>query len=185
MAMVAARSEEWNDAIAALVWFLGERRQHSSSAAIMDVVRYSGHLHPTGFHLHFTAVDAAFSALWKIDDKMQLVDLLTLMRQADPTGQRKFAALFERLLSTHELLSIEQCGDDWFTPEFWAKKIEPLRNYAPEDWDRYDAHSLFWELRYSAATRLNPGDPVLQMLARDAVDTVRLQAVSRHNSVRP
>jgi hypothetical protein len=169
-------SPEMIQSTAALLWFLGEQRQRSSSTVVIDVLRNPAYLEPTGAHFPFFVVDAAFSALWKIDDKSKLIILLALMQRSNDAGRRKFAALFERLLSTQELLSPERCGSVWSSPEFWAKIIEPRRNYALADWDRYDAGSLFWEIRYLAATRLNRDAPALRRLTGDEVECVRQQA---------
>lgn len=178
-AMIAQRSEDLHQDIAALVWFLGERHERSSSGAVMEVLRNSSYLNPGPFQLHFTAVDAAFTALWKIDDKSKLPELLELMRRSDDTGRRKFAALFSRLLSSRKLVSLERHGAAWSTPEFWAQYIDPHRANTLRDWDRFDASSLFWEIRYLAAIRVHEDDPQLRTLADDDVEPVRQAASVR------
>lgn len=181
-AMISEHSEQLNQPIAALVWFLGDRRQRSSSSVLINVLRSSSYVRQSEPHIHFTAIDAAFSALWKVNDKTRLPDLLALMRDANPTGRQKIGSLFERLLSTDELLSPKRCGDAYLDPDFWARLIEPYRSYTHADWDRYDADSLFWELRYLAATRVSLKDSeTLQKLANDEVAIVR-EAVAHRSS---
>lgn len=172
--MVENHTPALNQPIAALAWFLGERRERSSSAALLFVVQNSSFAPYARHQLHFTPVDAAFSALWKVNDKARLWDILEMMRYTSESGRRKFAPLFERLLSTTELLSFEHCGSDYLESDFWASKLEPGRNFTAADWDQYDADSLFWEIRYLAVLRLPAtNSDTFRKLAIDEVGTVR------------
>ncbi|MET0649849.1 MAG: hypothetical protein ABW208_24835 [Pyrinomonadaceae bacterium] len=160
--------------VAALVWFVGERRERASSGVLLLVVQNSSYSPFARRRLHFTAVDAAFSALWKVNDKSCLWELLEILPYTSESGARKIVPLFGRLLSTTELLSPDLCGNAYLEPAFWAARLAPLREYADADWDRYDADALFWELRWLAALRLNRGDAgTLRRLADDEVGTVR------------
>ncbi|MET0649848.1 MAG: hypothetical protein ABW208_24830 [Pyrinomonadaceae bacterium] len=179
-ALLGEHSEELNQPLAALVWFLGEMRGRSSSAALLEVVRNSSHLRRGGPAVHFTAVDAAFSALWKVNDKTRLPELVELMRGADSAGRQKIARLFERLLSKDELLGLDRCGAAYLDPDFWDGVVKPNRGNTPADWDRYDAGSLFWELRWLAAVRVSPDDAeTIRRLAGDMVPAVREAAAAR------
>ena len=178
--MVENHTQALNQPIAALAWFLGERRERSSSAALLFVIQNSSFAPYARHQLHFTPVDAAFSALWKVNDKTRLWDILEMMRYTSESGRRKFAPLFERLLSTTELLSFEHCGNDYLEPDFWASKLEPRRKYTAVHWDQYDADSLFWEIRYLAVMRLPAANSeTLRKLALDEVGTVREAADTR------
>lgn len=180
IAMIREESDQLNQPIAAVVWFLGECRQRSSSLPLIEVLRNSSYLKKSGRHLHFTAVDAAFSALAKVDDKVRLFELVSLMQDAEPTGRRKFASLFEHLISTDKLLSPESCGDRFVDPNFWRRFVNSRKDYSATDWDRYDVGSLFWELRYLAAVRLPVADSVsLTRLKDDYVATIRDEALLR------
>src|ERR1700741_1195036 len=114
--------------IAALVWVLGEQRQTSSATVILDVIRYSPYVSSARQRLHFTSVDAAFSALWKINDKTKMWQILQLMVDSNDSCRRKLAALFERLLSTRDLLGLHLLGEQYSDPDFWTKFLEPFRS---------------------------------------------------------
>lgn len=169
-----------NQPLAALAWFLGERRERSSSEALMAIVS-NAPFAPFSVHsIHFTAIDAALSALCKVNDKAKLLEFAELMKLMDETGRRKIAPLFERLLSITELLSLARCEEDYFRPEFWQQRLQPWIAAGPADWDRFDAESLFWEIRYLAALRLSPEDKnLLYELAGDVVGTVASAARAR------
>jgi len=180
LSIVETHVDALNQPLAALAWFLGERRERSSSKALLAIVNNAPFAPSTRRHIHFTAIDAAFTALWKVNDKESLWSIIELMRKTTDAGRRKIAPLLQRLLSTSELLSIEHCGDDYFRPEFWAKLLEPRRGFRPSEWDRFDAESLFWEIRYLSALRLPPTDvEMLRKLISDEVQTVRDAAASR------
>lgn len=169
-----------NQHIAALSWFLGERRQRSSAKVLLAVIENSALVLNARLSVHFTAVDAAFSALWKVNNKEVLWELLDVMREVDERGRRKIAPLFERLLSTRDLLSLEHCGDMYLDPGFWSRTLEPYRKYTFTDWDQYDVDALFWEIRYLAALRLPKGSfTAIRKLAADEVGTVRAAALAR------
>jgi len=179
-AMVDGHRPEFDQPLAALVWLLGEMRQRSATPALMLVVRNSSFVPFARTVLHFTAVNAAFSALWKVDDKSMLGEWLVLMAESSATGKHRMAALLERLLSTDELLGAERCGDAYTDAAAWARYLQPMRGYGPVDWDRHDARSLFWEIRWLAATRLPPGErEALNLLVHDEVTLVREAAVAR------
>jgi hypothetical protein len=177
---VENHTEALNQPLAALAWFLGERRERSSSAALLTIIHSAPFAPYARHHIHFTAIDTAFSALWKVNDKAALWDLIDLLRGSSNAGRRKIAPLFERLLSTRELLSLVRCEDDYFKADFWARMLTQSGNYTPVDWDRFDAYSLFWELRNLAALRLPQGEiKTLRILAQDEVETVRDAARDR------
>jgi hypothetical protein len=178
--MITGHRPEFDQPLAALVWLLGEMRQRSAAAVLMLVVRNSSFVPFARIALHFTVVNAAFSALWKVDDKSMLGEWLTLMAEASPSGRHKMAALLERLLSTDELLGAERCGDAYTDAAAWARFLLPMRANGPLEWDRHDARSLFWEIRWLAATRLAPGErEALTPLANDEVTIVREAAIAR------
>lgn len=178
--MVENHTDTLNQPLAALAWFLGELRERSSSKALLAIIDNASFVPFARHRVHFAAVDAALTALWKVNDKASLWHMLELMRNTTDAGRRKITPLFQQLLSTTELLSIERCGDDYFRPEFWARMLEPRRTFTPTDWDHYDANSLFWEIRYLAALRL-PSNSIdmFRKLANDEVQTVRDAVRSR------
>ena len=177
--LVATRSENANQDIAALAWFLGEQRHRSSAKSLLEVVRQSSYLHGDASTIHAVSVDMAFTALAKINDKTLLSEMLEVMRLANESGRRRIAALFSRLLSTRELLSIELLEERWTDPEWWTATFEPLRSNTTADWDRFDSTSLFWELRYFSAKTMPRSEPSLQVLAADEVAVVRRVAQTR------
>lgn len=180
IALVENHIDAWNQLLAALAWFLGERRERSSSKALLAVVDNAPFAPAARRRIHFTPVDAALTALWKVNDKTSLSHLLEFLRNTTDAGKRKVVPLFERLLSTTELLSLERCDDDYFRPEFWARLLEPHRKDTLADWDRYDTDSLFWEIRYLAALRLSKNEVAMfRKLAGDEVQTVRDAAALR------
>lgn len=170
----------FNQSIAALVWLLGELRQRSSAEFVLQVLQNSPYSRTGKIQLHFTAVNAAFSALWKINDKQSVWKALDLMRGSDTSGQQKVGALIERLFSTKELLSLDLLDEDYLSVDRWLTRLEPFRGWRTNDWDRYDASSLFWELRCLAASRLPVHATELrEVLLRDEVATVRETARQR------
>jgi hypothetical protein len=152
--MINDHQPSWDQPIAALVWLLGEQRDRSSAPVLIEVLRNSSYSVFAKHRIHFTAVDAAFSALWKINDKTTLWKILELMRESSESGRRKMAALFERLFSTNELLSLDLYGDKYTDADFWSALLEPFRRYGHLDWDRRNVDALFWEIRLLAAIRL-------------------------------
>lgn len=169
-----------NQQLAALAWFLGEQRQRSSAKALLAIVNNAGFVPFAQHPIHFTSVDAVLSALWKVNDKGSMGELLTLMRNASNAGKRKIAPLFERLVSTTELLSQERCGENYLNPEFWERFFAPRSQFTNTEWDRYDTDSLFWEIRLLSALRLSAAESIyLDKLANDEVkvvgDTARKQ----------
>jgi hypothetical protein len=183
-AMVQNKVDDYTDEkiqpLAALAWFLGQRREISSSKALLAIVRNADFVPYARRFIHFTAVDAAFSSLWKVNDKFVLFELLELMHEMPAEGWRKLAPLFSRLLSSGQLLSMEQCGSDYFRPEYWGRLLQPRRNFSATDWHRFDADSLFWEIRYLSALRLPTHDAdSLRKLAGDEVSVVRDLALAR------
>ncbi|HYZ84364.1 MAG TPA: hypothetical protein VE621_08175 [Bryobacteraceae bacterium] len=177
--MIAEHTPALDQPIAALVWVLGEQRQKLSAPYVLEVVKNSSYWPFARHQLHFTAVDTAFSALWKIDEKGITWEVLDLMRHSSESGKRKMAALMERLFSTTELLSLDRLDEKYLDPEFWANYLAPFRNAGPLDFDRNDAHSLFWEIRFLSAIRLPIRESeLLKRLYGDEVGTVR-QVVAR------
>lgn len=180
LAMVEKYDEAQAQPLAALAWLLGEQRQRSSAKALLGIIRNAPFAPFARHKLPSTPVDAAFSALWKVNDKASLVDLLELLRNTSAAGQRKIVPLFERLLSTKELLSLERCGDNYYQPEFWERYLTARNGFTDLDWDRHDADALFWELRHLAALRLPPSETaILGKLAADEVQTVADAAHTR------
>lgn len=172
--MIAEHTPALDQPIAALVWLVGEQRQKGSAPVLLSVLRNSSYWPFAEHRLHFTPVDAAFSALWKIDEKGITGELLEFMRMTSESGQRKIAALFERLLSTAELLSLDKLGERYLDPEFWADAIGNVLGASPLDRDRRDADALFWEIRLLAAQRLPRSETaVLEKLSLDEVGIVR------------
>lgn len=172
-------SAEYNQVIAALVWFLGEIKERSSSESVIQVLRHSRHLNNNQFQINSSVEETAFFALWKINDKSKLTDILELMRHSDETGRRKIANLLTRLLSTDELLSLYKIGPTaWATPDYWDKIITPRQHWSLAKWDQFDASSLFWEIRYLAAKRIPKIDPLNELLSNDEVEPVRTAALN-------
>lgn len=167
-------------ALSALLWVLGERRERIYSEMMVAVIEESER-RPPGHkdRVSATAVNTAFEALWKIDDKSHLDRLLGLMERSEHSRRLRVAALFKRLLSTTRLLSFEAIGEAYYSAEYWQRLIAPYAKHSELDWDRYDARSLFWEVRYLAAKRLPLKDKALQELADDEVSLVRELASSR------
>lgn len=164
--------------LAVLAWLIGERRDRASAPALLEVVRNSPDFPFAAHRLHFTPVAAAFSGLWKINNKEVTPELLAMMENASDSGKRKIGALMERLYSTKELLSYDKCEEGYFDPGFWRKVIPEGRSLA--EWDRADANALFWEIRYLAAERLPAEDrTTLEKLAADEVGTVGEAAKAR------
>lgn len=128
---------------AALTWFIGERRDPASSGVLVEVLRRP---------MHFSVEGAAFAAIAKVNDKNRLPELLSLMTRANATGRWKYARLFERLLSTHALLSSWHEGDRYTDPRHWAAIIAAS--------EAQDDQSIFWDLRYLTAIRR--GAPMLR-----------------------
>jgi len=173
MNIIAQYKDSDNQQLAALAWLLGEQRQRSSSKALLAIVSNAAFVPFAQHRIHFTSVDTAFSALWKVNDKRSMGDLITLMRNSSSAGQHKIAPLFERLVSTTELLSLERCDENYFSPEFWERFITPRRNYTDTEWDQYDTDSLFWEIRFLSASRLSATETIfLNKLVNDEVQIV-------------
>ncbi len=183
---LAERIEEPNalqdQVIAALIWFVGERRETGSAGELIRVLERSSHVvgAPEAQVLGSTAVDAAFNALWKINDKSCLPAVLDLMRRFDTTGRWKVAHLFERLLSQEHLLGARLLGDRYVDPAQWQRALSSARLLDPGAAARFDSSSLFWELRLLAARRMPSGNgTALQRLAADEVAPVRKAALKR------
>ncbi len=156
--------------VAALAWFLGERRDIASAEALISVVADSDYL---GGAMHFTAVNAAFDALWKINAKLRLPALVHLMHRANESGRRSIGALLSRLLSTNEMLGPDLLGPKYYQADYWASIISRADAKTQADWDRYDVNALYWEIRYLAALRLSEQDVAsLRQLANDEVGIV-------------
>jgi hypothetical protein len=127
----------------ALTWLIGERRERTSSAVLLEALRRP---------MHFSVEAAAFAAIGKVDDKNSLPELLSQMTRANPTGRWKYARLFERLLSTGALLSAWLAADRYTDPRYWEAM---MRAAVPPD-----GGSIFWDLRYLAHVRR--GKPMLR-----------------------
>ena len=169
-----------NQQLAALAWFLGEQRQRSSARALLAIVNNAAFVPFARHRIHFTPVDTAFSALWKVNNKSLTGDLLALMRTSSDTGRRKIAPLFERLVSTTELYSLEFCGEDYLNPDFWDPFFTSRRDFTDAKWDQYDMDSLFWEIRFLSASRLPVAETgFLDKLADDEVPIVSNTARKR------
>jgi hypothetical protein len=172
--MIAEHSAALDQPIAALVWLIGEQRERHSAEVLLEVLRNSSYWPFPKRRLHFTAVDAAFSALWKINEKGITGELLEFMRMTSGSGQSKVAALFERLFSTAELLSIDKLGEHYLDPEFWADVTSSALRASPTERDAGDANALFWEIRLLAAQRLPVSQTAaLEKLTADEVSLVR------------
>ncbi|MEA3643189.1 MAG: hypothetical protein VBE63_25095 [Lamprobacter sp.] len=172
--MLVEYAPSFDQPIAALVWLLGELRQRDSAEPILQVLQNSPYCPIGKVQVHFTALNAGFAALWKINDKASIWKALELMRESDTSGRQKLGALIERLFSTKELLSLDLLEEDYFSVDFWLARLKPYRDWNTNDWDRYDTNALFWELRCLAAMRLSASEGGLsQMLLRDEVATVR------------
>ena len=172
--MIEDHTPALDQPIAVLVWILGEQRDRSSATVLYEVLYNSSYSAFAPHRLHFTAVNAAFSALWKVNEKTVVWKILDLMRDSSESGRMKMAALIERLFSTTELLSLDRCGDQYSDFNFWAKLLEPFRAYGPLEWDRWDVNSLFWEIRLQAAIRLPLQEmKLLDRLGGDEVGTIR------------
>ncbi len=166
-------NQDLSQPLAGHAWLLGEFRQRSSTKALLNIIHYAPFVSSAQYHLPFTPIDVAFSALWKINDKFALWDLLKLLPSTDDSGKRKIIPLFERLLSTNVLLSLTQHDDNYYETKFWENYLLPMKDFSERDWDSYDANSLFWELRYLSAIRLplNKTD-ILNKLISDEVSIV-------------
>lgn len=172
--MIAEHTPALDQPIAALVWLIGEQREKRSAPVLLEVLRNSSYWPFAEHRLHFTPVDAAFSALWKIDEKGITGELLEFMRMTSESGQRKIAALFERLFSAAELLSLDKLGERYLDPEFWAEATGGVLPASPRGQDVRDAGALFWEIRLLAAQRLPQTETaVLEKLSTDEVSIVR------------
>jgi hypothetical protein len=181
--MVESYSREMIQPIAALAWFLGERHQISSAEVLISIIQNSKYMSNSTYLIHFTAVNAAFNALWKINPKLNLPDLIKLMKDANESGRGKFASLFTRLLSTNEMLSFDYCGKNYLNPDYWAVVVESYKNSTQLDWDQFDTNALFWEIRYLAALRLSPNNVHLMKLLNDEVGVVAELVRQRNNRV--
>lgn len=171
--IVADYKDSDNQKLAALAWFLGEQRQRSSAKSLIAIVSNAAFVSFAQHRIHFTSVDTAFSALWKVNDKRSMGDLLMLMSNSSSSGQRKIAPLFMRLVSTTELLSLDRCDANYFNPEFWESFFSPRTNFTDTEWDQYDTDSLFWEIRFLSALRLSATETIfLRKLANDEVKIV-------------
>ena len=180
--MIAEHTQALDQPIAALAWLLGEQRDRSSAPMLVEVVRNSSYFPFAAHRLHFTPVDAGFSALWKVNGKQVTSELLKIMEGGSESGRRKIAALMERLYSTKELLSLDRCGERYLDPLFWRELIPADRPLS--DWDRVDTSAIFWEVRLLALTRLPIQDlNLLEKLANDEVGTVREAAAARLTKV--
>lgn len=167
-------------AIAALVFLLGELRDGAAVPALLSVVRNADGVPFAKRVLHFTAVAAAYAALWKVNGKAAVPELLVLMRDADGSARQKMAALFERLFSTGTLLGAYRLREAYLDPAFWAERLQPM--LPPAAWQAVDARNVFWELRWLAALHAGPADaPLLALLERDEVGLVRATAAARRN----
>ena len=172
--------QELSQLLTAHVWLLGELRQRSSSKALLTIIHNASFVSTVNDPLHFSTVDTAFSALWKVNDKSSLFELLSLLRKTSEDGKEEIIPLFERLLSTNKLLSLSECGDNYYNIEFWENYLAPMKHFNEYEWDVYDANSLFWEIRYLAAMRLPLSDiKTLTQLAKDEVKTVSNMAKER------
>ena len=177
--MISRNRQEQSQVVAALVWFLGERRERSSGRVALEILRHSSYVQDERSPVSSTAADAAFLALRKIDDKTTLTDLIGIMQSMNETGRRRCSELLRYLLSSGELLHPDRAGAAISTAEFWTERIASMRNRTAVDWDRYDATSVQWEIRYAAASRLDASDPALRGLSLDPVTTVRRMADER------
>lgn len=156
--------------IAALAWFLGERRDRTSGEVLTSILADSNYL---GGIISSTVTEAALSALWKSNAKLQLPRLVQLMRRANHAGQWDIAALLSRLLSTDVMLSPSVLGKSYERPGYWEALIAKANAKTQADWDRYDVNTLYWEIRYLAALCLPAHDVANRAkLAKDVVGPV-------------
>ncbi len=166
--------------IVALSWWLGERGHRSSTGALLKVLRNSSYVPYARRVLPVSTAMAAFAALWKVNDKRVVPELFALMPHCESSGRRHIAALFERIGSREELRSQALLGDDYTDPAQWAPFVNACLEWPELDWQRFDAQSLFWEIRLSAALRLPLKErATLRQLAADEVETVRTTAARR------
>ena len=77
----------------------------------------------------------------QINNKTAIFDLLKLLHNTNDAGKRKIIPLFERLLSTKELLSLTQCGDNYYKTNFWENYLSPMKDFSESDWDSFDSNS--------------------------------------------
>jgi hypothetical protein len=162
--------------VAALTWFLGETRERNVAPSLIRILERSDYTSVT-VPLHFTIVDAAFAALWKVNDKDSLPMIIAVMRDSDATGRWKIAALLSKLLSTDTMLSAELLDDDYPDPEFWSGLHERLSHEWQERSIAFASKSLYWEVRYTAALRALPEDrEALKILADDIVPFIAAKA---------
>jgi hypothetical protein len=161
--------------LAAMVWVLGEFRRAEVSPALIQVVRNSTYVAYSRVQVHFTVVSAAMTALWKSNNKTLIKDYLALMADASASGRYMMAALLERLYSPEQLWSLHLLGSGYEQPDQWARRLAFGLDYTQQDWDIYDAGSVLWENRLSAASRLAQGErtwPARRLLQGDEVKTV-------------
>ena len=158
----------------ALLWLLGERRERKFTDVLVSAIEESERL--SNGHkdkIPTSVINTAFEGLCKINDKSFLNRLLTIMDHSEHSGRLRVAALFKRLLSTTQLLSLETLGESYYAVGYWVRIIQKYADYSEVQWDRFDATSLFWENRYLAAKRIPSGDECLKQLSDDEVSLVR------------
>ena len=158
----------------ALLWLLGERRDRLFSDVLVSAIEESERLSKGHKDkIPSSVINTAFEGLCKINDKTFVNRLLTIMDHSEHSGRLRVAALFKRLLSTTQLLSLETLGENFYAVGYWERVISKCAGYSEAQWDRFDAGSLFWDNRYLAAKRLAPGDECLRQLSDDEVSFVR------------
>jgi len=164
----------------ALLWVAGEQKQRVFSKVIMSAIAESQPL-PSGHNRKMSAAveNTAFEALWKINDKSCCDSLLQVMELSDHSGRLRCAAVFKRLFSNSRLLSLEALGENYFSPGYWKELIKAGAANSAVQWDRFDTKSLFWEIRYLAAVRLEPKDAAFRTIMDDEVSLVRELAVRK------
>ena len=166
-------SSEDGQPMSALLWIFGELKQRQYVSAIIPVIE-KGIRKETQFP--FTVVCAAFDALRKINDKSCFDPFLELFRIADDSDRLMLASLFKYLFSTKKLLSIHALEEDYESESYWDELYAP---HSVDQWNQFDTESLFWEYRFLAVQRLDPGDPTLKNLLDDEVSIVRDLAESK------
>lgn len=171
---VSAFRPEDGQMLNALIWIAGEQKQRVYSKVIMAAIAQSQAL-PSGHKdkMPASVENTAFEALWKINDKSCCEGILAMMNRAEHSARLRCAAVFKRYFSTTRLLSLESLGENYYSPGFWENMIKSLGPKEPTEWDRFDTKSLFWEIRYLAAMRLDAKDAAIAELLHDEVSLVR------------
>jgi hypothetical protein len=172
--------EEDEQLIRGLTWLCGERREAIYAPTLVAMLAYGPTVEPkTAKSLPGTLVDTVFEALWKINPKAQLLDVIDIMARSGYSGRIKIGALLSRLLSRERLLSLDELGELFWDEGYWREKITPYKGFEPSDWLEYDSKALYWEVRLQAAKKMSQGSDVLKAMREDFVKLVAEAATAR------